>query len=198
MNSGDTYIRGSARDKIRGCMIGGAAGDALGYAVEFMGEREIFLKYGANGITSYDIHDGSGKAVISDDTQMSLFTATGLLTGDTRGALHGVRAEPAFYVAKAYGDWLNTQETTFAQFRSRVGSGEAQAFSWLSEVPELFNRRALLHRFGNSKIRVIFRRQIFIKLRKSLLDIFLQRLIHLVIVAHYINFFYHLEFLLSI
>ncbi|MBP5154988.1 MAG: ADP-ribosylglycohydrolase family protein, partial [Clostridia bacterium] len=142
MNSGDTYIRGSARDKIRGCMIGGAAGDALGYAVEFMGEREIFLKYGANGITSYDIHDGSGKAVISDDTQMSLFTATGLLTGDTRGALHGVRAEPAFYVAKAYGDWLNTQETTFAQFRSRVESGEAQAFSWLSEVPELFNRRA--------------------------------------------------------
>lgn len=29
-------------DKFRGCLIGGAAGDALGYAVEFKREDEIF------------------------------------------------------------------------------------------------------------------------------------------------------------
>ena len=142
MFNGNAEIRESARDKIRGCMIGGAAGDALGYAVEFKSEREIFLKYGEKGITCYDIHDESGKAIISDDTQMSLFTAAGLLNGDTRGALRGIRAEPSRCVAKAYCDWLNTQEMTFEQFRSRRESGEVQVFSWLSEVPELYHRRA--------------------------------------------------------
>ena len=39
------------QDKFRGCLIGGAAGDALGYAVEFMREDEIFRKYGMDGIT---------------------------------------------------------------------------------------------------------------------------------------------------
>ena len=34
------------QDRFRGCLIGGAAGDALGYAVEFKGEQEIFSRYG--------------------------------------------------------------------------------------------------------------------------------------------------------
>ena len=33
-------------DKYRGCLIGGAAGDALGYAVEFLDDAAIFSKYG--------------------------------------------------------------------------------------------------------------------------------------------------------
>lgn len=63
-------------DKYRGCLIGGAAGDALGYAVEFDREDAIFSKYGEEGITEYDLKNGV--AQISDDTQMSLFTATGI------------------------------------------------------------------------------------------------------------------------
>lgn len=42
-------------DKYRGCLIGGAAGDALGYAVEFLDVVSIFQKYGENGITEYDL-----------------------------------------------------------------------------------------------------------------------------------------------
>ena len=38
-------------DKIRGSLIGGAAGDALGYAIEFLSEEIIFSKYGEKGIT---------------------------------------------------------------------------------------------------------------------------------------------------
>lgn len=41
-------------DKFRGCLIGGAVGDALGYAVEFMEDADIFRKYGENGITEYE------------------------------------------------------------------------------------------------------------------------------------------------
>ena len=37
-------------DKIAGCLIGGAAGDALGYAVEFDNEKAIEKKYGKNAI----------------------------------------------------------------------------------------------------------------------------------------------------
>ena len=40
-------------DKFRGCLLAGAAGDALGYEVEFMGEKEIFTRFGENGITEY-------------------------------------------------------------------------------------------------------------------------------------------------
>ena len=64
-------------DKYRGCLIGGAAGDALGYAVEFLSEGTIFGRYGESGIMEYELTNGV--AQISDDTQMSLFTANGLL-----------------------------------------------------------------------------------------------------------------------
>lgn len=45
-------------DKYRGCLIGGAAGDALGYAVEFLDDAAIFSKYGENGITEYSLVNG--------------------------------------------------------------------------------------------------------------------------------------------
>ena len=75
-------------DKFRGCLVAGAAGDALGYEVEFLQEESIFKKFGENGITEYRLRDGV--AQISDDTQMTLFTATGLLLGTTRGKMRGI------------------------------------------------------------------------------------------------------------
>ena len=41
-------------NKYMGCLIGGAAGDALGYAVEFLREDQIFEKYGDNAQTVID------------------------------------------------------------------------------------------------------------------------------------------------
>ena len=78
------------RDRIRGCLIGGAAGDALGYAVEFMSEKEIRSAFGEKGITGYKRDEKTYKALISDDTQMSLFTANGILFWETRGMLRGI------------------------------------------------------------------------------------------------------------
>ena len=43
------------QDRFRGCLIGGAAGDALGYAVEFLREGQIFRRYAERGITKYDL-----------------------------------------------------------------------------------------------------------------------------------------------
>ena len=127
-------------DRIRGSLIGGAAGDALGYAVEFSGESSIFAKYGPGGIRAYDPDRISGKALISDDTQMTLFTANGILFGDTRAALRGIGGQPSMYMLHAYKDWLRTQEMTFEQAQRERAHNHI--ISWLSDVPELYNRRA--------------------------------------------------------
>lgn len=121
------------QDRFRGCLIGGAAGDALGYEVEFMREGQIFSRFGDDGITEYVLHHG--KALFSDDTQMTLFTATGLLTGTTRGMTRGAMGSYASYIHKSYTDWLKTQE-------KRYPLQEEYHDSWLVNVPELFSRRA--------------------------------------------------------
>lgn len=120
-------------DKYRGCLIGGAAGDALGYAVEFLDDVSIFEKYGDNGITEYDLINGV--AQISDDTQMTLFTANGLLLGTTKGMTRSIMSNYLSYIAFCYTDWLRTQEHTYP-------SKEEPLYSWLMNIPELFCRRA--------------------------------------------------------
>ena len=129
-------------DAIRGCIFGGAAGDALGYPVEFLDEQSIFGIYGRNGITGYARDTATGRALISDDTQMTLFTAAGLLAGDTRGALRGIRGEPRAYVVKAYKDWLKTQDSSMREVDRHKRYTEDGGYSWLLDVPELYARRA--------------------------------------------------------
>lgn len=129
-------------DKIRGSLIGGAAGDALGYPVEFLGEAGLFSRFGKSGIRRYQLDGTSKKALISDDTQMTLFTANGLLVGDTRGKMRGIQARPASYVYMAYQDWLRTQEVSFAESRKEMSGDDHKSVSWLADVPELYSRRA--------------------------------------------------------
>lgn len=125
--------REASLDKIRGCMIGGAVGDALGYPVEFMSYESILGNFGPSGITEYKIDPEYGKARISDDTQMSLFTANGLLVGQTRSALRNFTGTPSSYVYLAYLDWLKTQRSSFAN---------AQNLCWITSYKELWDCRA--------------------------------------------------------
>ena len=129
-------------DAIRGCIFGGAVGDALGYPVEFMSEKAIFSEYGSHGITAYEKDPQTGKAIISDDTQMTLFTANGLLVGDTRGKMRGIQGRPRGYVAKAYLDWLMTQESSMQEVNRHDRYTKKGGYSWLLDVPELYSRRA--------------------------------------------------------
>lgn len=122
-------------DRIRGSLIGGAVGDALGYPVEFIGSYAgIQRKYGENGITRLDtsqwrLFDEGGKgqkAWISDDTQMTLFTACGLLNAEAQGKA------PKRAICDAYLEWLFTQD----------GCKKRPTDCWISALPELNNCRA--------------------------------------------------------
>ena len=64
------------QDKISGCVFAGALGDALGYVVEFDLYSSIKNKYGKDGIQ--DLLRTGEEAIISDDTQMTLFTMEGM------------------------------------------------------------------------------------------------------------------------
>ena len=130
------------RDRIRGCIFSGAVGDALGYPVEFLTMREILGRYGDAGIKAYEKDPKSGKALISDDTQMSLFTAEGLSVGDSRGEARGIQGNPRLYVMKAYKDWLKTQDSTFEEQQKLRWDPENGWHTRLLEIPELYSWRA--------------------------------------------------------
>ena len=102
-------------------MVGGAVGDALGYAVEFSSYGSIVKQYGEKGITRYALNR-HGLAQISDDTQMSLFTAAGILLGMTRGYMRGIMGRIDTYCRFSYLDWLHTQEWTSRQLTTTLPS----------------------------------------------------------------------------
>ena len=104
-------------DKIRGSLIGGAIGDALGYQIEFQ-----------HGITPAEVtRFRDDKGIISDDTQMTLFTACALLWRETRLSVRGIAALPHEAIYLGYLDWLGTQQ--------RVA--EHTSVSWIKNIPEL-------------------------------------------------------------
>jgi len=98
-----------------------------------MSADSIFNKYGPGGIKEYDLNGGMAR--ISDDTQMTLFTATGLLLGTTRGKIRGIMGPYSGYIASSYQDWLKTQRCSYPL-------PEEYHYSWLADVPEMFSRRA--------------------------------------------------------
>lgn len=115
-------------DRVRGCLIGGAAGDALGYPVEFRRASQIRYRYGPAGITDYTCDRSRGKALISDDTQMTLFAAAGVLEAQRL-------SQSRVPVAAAYQDWLLTQECDYP-------SDAEPGMLGLMALPELYACRA--------------------------------------------------------
>ena len=89
------------------CLAGGAIGDALGYTVEFLRRNDITRKFGEQGILEPQT-DAAGRILVSDDTQMTLFAAQGLI----EAAEPTVEARTAAQ-RLAFLDWLETQEGVF-------------------------------------------------------------------------------------
>jgi len=125
-------------DKYRGCLLGGAAGDALGYAIEFDREEAIAARYGSRGIRDYQL-DERGLAPFSDDTQMTLYTANSLLCSLAALSAHAMVSPAALttyapaQMAQFYVEWMYTQVSPYPL---------AEPKAWISSLPELFASRA--------------------------------------------------------
>jgi ADP-ribosylglycohydrolase len=123
----------TARERARGCLLAGACGDALGGPVEFMRDGEIRARFGPGGIR--DMAPAYGKlGAITDDTQMTLFTAEGLIRAHLRWLRRGV-SEPAAVVRGAYLRWLLTQG-------ERPRQATFPEDGWLLGLRALHDRRA--------------------------------------------------------
>ena len=133
---------GTARrseDHFAGCLLGGAVGDALGAPVEFMSLDQIRAAFGSEGVT--DLGESYGRrGAITDDTQMTMFTAEGLLRGYCRWSHRGI-ASAAGMVHHAYLRWLKTQGQTSShqafEYATRPDDN-----GWLFQVKALHERRA--------------------------------------------------------
>jgi ADP-ribosyl-[dinitrogen reductase] hydrolase len=117
-------------DAVAGCLLGGAVGDALGAVVEFASLDEIRRRYGPAGLIDFP----AGGGHITDDTQMTLFTAEGLIRARRRSDARRIDyADDELWWA--YRRWLATQ----GEGRSGVDAGKGGG---LVEEPVLRHRRA--------------------------------------------------------
>lgn len=130
-------------DRVRGCVLAGAVGDALGFTVEFDSIDAIRRRYGAAGITDYDRSFGRD-GLISDDTQMALFTLEGLIRAQVRRRLTG-SDDVLLAVQHAYQRWLHTQGIPWPTAAGMFGAHAPVPDGWLVSNPGLFEKRAPGH-----------------------------------------------------
>jgi ADP-ribosylglycohydrolase len=120
----------SYEDRVLGSLLGGAIGDSLGAGVEFWSLTEIYKKLGAAGVQDF-VPCYGGVGLVTDDTQMALFTLEGLLDA-TEASQEGGYPDVVGCVNSAYMRWLTTQ----------VGHGFDLGRSGLLGVEALYERRA--------------------------------------------------------
>ncbi|MGX9900501.1 ADP-ribosylglycohydrolase family protein [Arthrobacter sp. SA17] len=102
----DRLSHPSAASRINACLLGGALGDSLGYAVEFHSVDQIREHFGPDGLQDFSELDGG--VHFSDDTQMTLYTVDGLVEV-LEWANDGIGADANACLWLAYLRWLATQ-----------------------------------------------------------------------------------------
>ncbi|MCM2270116.1 MAG: ADP-ribosylglycohydrolase family protein [Thermoanaerobaculia bacterium] len=137
----DDERRARLRARFRGCLLGGALGDALGAPLEFLDLGNIRSRFGPGGLEAPAPAYGRLGAV-TDDTQMTLFTAEGLIRAQVRRAQRGI-CHPPSVVWHAYLRWLATQGDSWREIGGRFYSDDnREPDGWLVGERWLHARRA--------------------------------------------------------
>ena len=92
--------------RLHASLLGGAFGDSLGAEIEFLSLGTIRRRY-PNGMNDLPPHQGL-RGAITDDTQMTLFTAEGIIRAHIRGTVKGICHLPSV-VHHALLRWYRTQ-----------------------------------------------------------------------------------------
>lgn len=92
--------------QLHASLLGGAIGDSLGAEIEFLSLAEIRRRY-PGGIKDLPPHMGL-RGAITDDTQMTLFTAEGIIRALIRSELKGI-CHPPSVIHHALLRWYKTQ-----------------------------------------------------------------------------------------
>ncbi|MBA1290986.1 ADP-ribosylglycohydrolase family protein [Pseudomonas japonica] len=117
-------------EQVRGCLLGGAVGEALGTPVDAMAWPAIQLAYGPLGIS--DLVLPSDNAQRSENTQMLLFTADGLLRAFVRNSTQGTCHVPSM---------IHESLLRWRQAQGYAMQVEVAANGWLVEQRSLWVQR---------------------------------------------------------
>ena len=116
----------------RGCLLGMAVGDAMGYTVDNRSLAEIQEDYGPHGLLGYDLVNGY--ADVTSYTQLAAFTCNGLLFGLTRGQMTGKMAPFIKYIALSHCEWAASQ---------RAWGRPNRNYCWLGRKEEICRRHCM-------------------------------------------------------
>ncbi|MFB6715680.1 MULTISPECIES: ADP-ribosylglycohydrolase family protein [unclassified Streptomyces] len=139
VNSTTWGDRNGRRARVRGCLLGGAIGDALGNPVEFLSLAGIRRAHGEQGVQGLLADDEGVVGRVTDDTQMTLFTAEGLIRAHSRAMSKGMGGAEIDIVRNAYLRWLDTQYHPAPPAR---GGDNPVRTGWLRHEAWLYARRA--------------------------------------------------------
>jgi len=129
-----------AVNRIRGCLLGGAVGDALGAPVEFMPFNGMLEIYGKEGVTGNE-HTVGENLRITDDTQMTLFTAEGIIRAAHCSMSRGL-CSAEMVLHNAYRRWMITQGFGWNQLAAVSPCSHDRSDSWLLREEVLHAKRA--------------------------------------------------------
>ncbi|WP_030261983.1 ADP-ribosylglycohydrolase family protein [Streptomyces sp. NRRL B-24484] len=127
------------RARLRGCLLGGAIGDALGNPIEMKSMVTVEAEHGPTGITGL-VPDRDGViGRITDDTQMTLFSAEGWMYGYRRIQTKGIGGAETALIKDAYLRWLETQRhpapLPHEGLRHRIGDLREQLWLYARRAP---------------------------------------------------------------
>lgn len=130
------------KNKFEGALTGSAVGDAFGYPLMTLTYADICASYEKRGAKELAISKKTGTALFTEATQMTLFTADGILWANNDHAAYENGAV-ANYVFYSYQEWLYMQTKAIAD----------REYEWILDKTKNPNISSLMKSKGLGKSR---------------------------------------------